>query len=131
MKSNAPIVNTAVAWKCAAQKRVAKFFKQAAPERWSSRDQPLNFAAGGSVPGSAAKAEVLDARGNPMRLDDTDDDEPKVNVATAFDADVWPVVANNKESSVAELQETIVDASRVLSATASDADFGTDEMTQL
>ena len=83
------------------------------------------------MPGSSAKAEILDAQGAPIRLDDTDDDEPKVNVATAFDADVWPVVANNKESSAAELQETIADASRRLSATASDADFGTDDMSQL
>ena len=83
------------------------------------------------MPGSSAKAEILDASGTPIRLDDTDYDEPKATMATAFDADVWPVVENNKGSSVGELQETIADASRVLSATASDADFGADEMTQL
>ena len=57
-----------------------------------------------------------------MRFDDEEEDEPEPVLTTAFDPAVWPTVEGGKQLTAEELQETIGEASKVLS----DADFGTD-----
>ena len=53
---------------------------------------------------------------------DEQENEPKPVMATAFAADAWPLVEGMKQATVAELQETIDDATQALS----EIDFGTD-----
>ena len=120
MLTTTPIINSYVAWKSSAQKKVQKLFS-----RKTSDDEPgeaPSFAAGSSVPASSGASEVYDAAGNVIRLDDEEKDDPKPVLTTAFDSAIWPIVEGGKQATADELQETIGDAAKALS----DVDFGTD-----
>ena len=123
-KVNTPVINSAVAWGSAAQKKAQRYFQQLACDQEQedpSQPRPApRFYEGEAVAGSAATYGAVDAQGHPIVMSDSEGEaedltqvEPEPDMTTAFDGTVWTSIDDQRQLSTGELQATVDVASKV------------------
>ena len=138
-QTNRPVINSAVAWGSAAQKRAHKHLRQLAQDREKSQSGPeLKFNQGEAVAGSADAYGILDAQGRHIDMSDEEGKapdptqvEPKPDMTTAFDATVWPPIGDQTQLSTGELQAAVENATKTepeAEGAESEADFDPPEV---
>ena len=144
-RTNTPVINSAVAWGSAAQKKAQWYFQQLAYDREqgdSSQPRPApQFHEGEAVAGSAAIHGAVDAQCHPIDMSDEEGGagdptqvESEPDMTTAFDATVWPTIDDQKQLSTGELQAVVEGASNVepeAEHAESEADFDPQEVSDL
>ena len=138
-KTNRPVINSAVAWGSAAQKRAHKHLRQLAQDREKSQSGPeLKFNQGEAVARSAETYGIIDAQGRPIDMSEEEGEaedptqvEPEPDMTTAFDATVWPAIGDQTQLSTGELQAVVEGASNLepeAEKEESEADFEPEEV---
>ena len=126
--SNTPVLNAAVAWGSAAEKKVNKFIRRTKRARDSetSEDAPLrqHFTQRETPDPQESIAGPLSAMSQEIRPDEDEVVAPPPVLATAFTAEVWPQV-DRESLSTAEIQREIEQSVETPRDTGhSDVDFG-------
>ena len=115
---NTPVINAAVGWKSAAEKRFRKFNRPRFGRNSAAEDAPLQWRfTMGSTEGEdftpSRPVEIYAADGRQQDDDEGEDAREEPCMMTAFDATVWDLLEEKKQATTEELRRTMEQAADV------------------